>query len=146
MQYPLCAADSLDHYSYVTRGPLLFSYSIPSVWEEDNKFYDYMHGKVPGHPDFKCWDITPAGEWNYALSKTKAPEFIRSGAEGYPFDAESFPCFVRVPVKHVKGWTLDEGVFTSRVPAEFETEGEEMFIDLVPYGSTTLRLTLFPAE
>lgn len=145
-QYPLCAADSLDCYSYVTRGPLLFSYSIPAELEEDTQFYEYMHGKVPGLPDFKCWNMTPTGEWNYALTKTKDPEFICSGSDGYPFDAETVPCFVRVPVKTVAGWTLDEGVYTSRVPQEFETEGDEKFIDLVPYGSTTLRITLFPTE
>lgn len=143
-QYPLCAADSTDSYAYITRGPLLFSYSIPSVSEEDTEYYEYMHGKVPGLPDFKCWNITPAGEWNYAFAGTAAPEFIRTGAEGYPFDAQSVPCVVRVPVKSVSGWTLDEGIYTSRVPQEFVTEGEVKYIDLVPYGSTTLRLTLFP--
>lgn len=145
-QYPLCKADSLDAYSYITRGPLLFSYSIPSEWEEDTEYYEYIHGKVPGNPDFKCWNITPAADWNYALTKSSEPEFVSTGATGYPFDPESVPCYVRVPVRSVVGWKLDEGIFTSRVPQDIETEGEEKYIELVPYGSTTLRLTLFPTK
>lgn len=58
-----------------------------------------MHGKVPGNPDFKCWSIEPAGEWNYAVDLTE-------------------------DVKPLSD--------------------EVVYLDLVPYGGTELRLTVFP--
>lgn len=141
---PMVKADSLCRYSFVTRGPLLFSYAIPSKWEEDTEDWFYLNGKKPGLPDFKCWNITPTASWNYAIVHGAEPEFIQTGAEGYPLDLESVACTVRVPVQKVKGWTLEEDRYTSRVPYEFELEDGIEYIDLVPYGSTTIRLTLFP--
>ena len=67
-----------------------------------------------------------------------------TGAEGFPFDLETVPLKIRVPVVGVKGWTLKENRFTPALPEKFKTEGKVEYIDLVPYGSTTLRLTIFP--
>ncbi|MBQ0150115.1 MAG: glycoside hydrolase family 127 protein [Bacteroidales bacterium] len=142
--YPMTAADSLCRYSYVTRGPLLFSYAIPSKWEEDNEDWFYMNGKKPGLPGYTCWNITPSAPWNYAIVSGAAPEFIRKDTEGFPFDPQTSRCSIRVPVRKVKGWALDEDRYTSRVPYSFELEGSTEYIELIPYGCTNLRLTLFP--
>lgn len=148
--WPLTPENSHDRYTYVEYGPLLFSYSIPSKWEEDTNVYKYMNGKVPGLEDYRCWNITPDGAWNYALAGGccgVVPEVVMTGAKGYPFDPGCSPVVIRVPVRKVRGWTLDgDGRYTSRVPKVFETEGETEYLDLVPYGSTCLRITLFPQE
>ena len=131
----------------VQRGPVVYSYAIPSHWEEDTVVYDYLAGKVSANPDFKCWNITPAGKWNYALVKDRLDEckVEVTGASGFPFDLDSPPVKISVPVVGVKDWTLDNGVYTPALPDEVVPESEEVtFIDLVPYGSTTLRLTTFP--
>lgn len=141
---PMIKADSLSRYSYVTRGPLLFSYSIPSKWEEDKEDWFYLNGKKPGLPDFKCWNITPTAPWNYAIVHGAEPEYMKTGADGYPLDPGNAPCIIRIPVRRVTGWALDEDRYTSRVPYEFELEGDVEHLELVPYGSTTIRLTLFP--
>lgn len=136
----------VDGGCYVERGPLLYAYSIPSTWKEDRKEYAIMHGKVPGNPDFKCWSITPAAPWNYtpALGKGEKPEVVLIQTEGYPYDEASTPCRLRLPVRRVKDWGLEEGRYTPTLPTEFETEGAIDTLELIPYGATTLRLTVFP--
>lgn len=134
--------------AYVRRGPLLYSYAIPSKWEEDTKEYKALYGKKPENPDFKCWNITPAGRWNYALMLTDEDviEAVATGKDGYPFDIETTPYRISVPVSIVGGWVLEEGRHTPEVPAVFETGNDVLSIDLVPYGCTTLRLTVFPSH
>ena len=132
----------------VQRGPVVYSYAIPADVEEDPAIYDNLAGKVSANPDFKSWSMTPSGKWNYALVKDglKDLKVENTGAEGFPFDLETVPVKIRVPVVTVKGWTLKENRFTPALPEEFKTDGKVEYIDLVPYGSTTLRLTIFPTK
>ncbi len=132
--------------SSVQRGPVVYSYAIPADVEEDPAIYENLAGKASANPDFKSWSMTPAGKWNYALVKDglKDLKVESTGAEGFPFDLETVPLKIRVPVVGVKGWTLKENRFTPALPEKFKTEGKVEYIDLVPYGSTTLRLTIFP--
>lgn len=119
---------------YVQRGPLLYSYAIPQTKTEDTKVYSYMHGKVPGDPSFKCWNIEPSGNWNYAVDIRKKVRLKYSNGT------------IRIPVKRIR-WELEGGRFTPRVPSPDEVEVisyKTEYIDLVPYGGTELRLTVFP--
>lgn len=119
---------------YVQRGPLLYSYPIPQNKTEDTKVYDYMHGKVPGDPSFKCWNIEPAGDWNYAVDITRDVKLKYADGK------------IKIPVKRIR-WELEEGKYTPRVPSpeDVEVTSHNMeYIELVPYGGTELRLTVFP--
>ena len=131
----------------VRRGPVVYSYSIPSVWEEDTEIYELLAGKVSGDPDFKCWNMYPDGKWNWALVKDRLDEVKveYTGAKGFPFDLKSAPVTITVPVVGVKGWELVENRYTPALPENVVPESDEVhYITLVPYGSTTLRLTTFP--
>ena len=130
----------------VQRGPIVYTYAVPAKVEEDPKVYDNLAGKVSANPDFKSWSMTPAGPWNYAIVRNRLEglKAEATGAQGFPFDPENVPMKIRVPVMSVKGWTLQEDRYTPALPEKVETEGQVQYIDLVPYGSTTLRLTIFP--
>lgn len=131
----------------IQRGPLVYSYAIPTHCEEDTRVYDYLAGKVSENPDFKCWNMTPAGKWNYALvtDRMDHAQVKLIDAGGFPFDLETVPVKISVPVVGVEGWVLDQDRYTPALPEKVIPESKQVqYIDLVPYGSTTLRLTTFP--
>ena len=131
----------------VVLGPLVYSYSIPASCTEDNAIYDNLAGKKSANPDFKSWTLLPDGKWNYALSDCNASdvEIVWTKAKGFPFDQGNSPVVLRVKASELEGWELKENRFTPAIPDSFNiVEGSETVLELVPYGSTTLRLTTFP--
>ena len=130
-------------------GPLVFSYSIPADCVVDTLTYDNLAGKKSGNPDFVSWSMTPAGKWNYALSCSSPEdvEVVRRDVSGYPFDPGCSPVVLKVKAAEVDGWELKENRFTPALPVEVKTvEGSDTVLELVPYGSTSLRLTIFPVQ
>ena len=136
---------------YFQRGPLLFSYAIPQQKTEDTEEYANMHGKKPENPDFKCWNITPTGAFNYAYASDGKPvevsyPEVEKVAGTIPFDLNYANVKLRLPVKQI-AWDLVDGRYTPAMPEQGHLEllsNETQYIELVPYGCTELRLTIFP--
>ena len=119
---------------FFRRGPLVYSYAIPAKYTKDTERYANMNGKYPSDDNaFPCWDIRPSGPWNYAV-KADSDVAVRGSR-------------LLVSVRPVK-WDWDKGpkgeLLTPDLPLEVIPEGPEQVIELVPYGETTLRLTVFP--
>lgn len=126
------------------KGPLLFSYHIPTTWTVDENVYPNMRGKVCKNPDFKCWSLTPAGKFNFGIDRLDFKEIRNEEyVDNYPFDVPPFK--IRILVKEID-WPLVEGKYTPSLPTikvkKLSKKNEQ--IDLVPYGCTQLRLTVFP--
>lgn len=133
---------------YVERGPLVYSYPVPQKMVEDDADYANMNGKTVDVPGFRCWNITPDGPWNYALCTSDgfSPEVMETGETGYPFDDGCSGLKIMVPVRKI-AWTLEDGRYTPALPSPGEVmplSDSVEFIGLVPYGSTELRVTVFP--
>lgn len=125
----------------VERGPVLYSYAVPEKVEVDVK--------ATKNKDFPALAITPTGDWNYALDVNennfaKRVSVIPARDGAYPFDGGSGAPALKVPVRKVKGWTLDQGKMTPPIPIAYELEKEQEWLTLVPYGATRLRMTHFP--
>ena len=120
---------------YFERGPLVYSYAIPATYTRDTLRYANMNGKYPADDNaFPCWDIRPSGPWNYA---------VKADVEAVALPGTA----IRIQVFPID-WDFDKGpagqLLTPPLPSSPSPVGEPRFIDLVPYGGTTLRLTVFP--
>ena len=129
----------------VVMGPLVYSYSIPSKWEEDTATYENLAGKQCRNHEFRSWTITPSAEWNYALKDCSPDEIeiVRRDTDGFPFDEGESPILLRVKACTAEGWELKDGQLTPALP-ETVTRGEDAVLELSPLGSTVLRLSIFP--
>lgn len=134
----------------IERGPLVFSLQID---ETTSIVGQYERATT----EFPAIERRPNSDWNYALNlyedEKQAIEIIETNTTGYPWDNGNSPIRIKVPVKKVTNWkmkkVLDEKMnksflTTPEFPDEIQTESESEQIELVPYGSTQLRLTVFP--
>lgn len=131
----------------IQRGPIVYTYAIPANWEVDPAIYDNLAGKVSANPEFVSWKITPSGKYNYALVESGLQDLKAeyTHATGFPWDLNNVPVKIKVPVMGVKDWSIIDDRYTPALPEKVETESENVsYIELVPYGSSTIRLTIFP--
>jgi len=133
----------------VERGPLLFAYPVPEKVTVDARTYDNMRGKKSSDPvNFPALDIRPDGPWNYALAANSAADLklVNTGSKSYPLDPGASPVVIKAPARRVKGWALLENRYTPPLPDrdKVECEAATETVTLVPYGSTRLRLGVFP--
>jgi hypothetical protein len=122
----------------VERGPLVFSLKI----EESATS---VEEKTPGFP---AWDKRPASAWNYALSVTDGAndqlQLLSKPANEFPFDTGRAPIELRAPARAITNWKLADNGGNPGFPAHPQLADQTENITLVPYGSTCLRLTVFP--
>lgn len=135
----------------VERGPLLYAYPVPEKVRVDTAVYANLLGKHSPDKAFPALDIRPAGRWNYTLAVDEKDaasliKVVQTGRTGYPLDEGGGPLALSVPVRRVKDWTLVDGRYTPPLPlrGQFTLEGDTERVLLAPYGSTRLRVSVFP--
>ncbi|MCF8346724.1 MAG: glycoside hydrolase family 127 protein, partial [Bacteroidales bacterium] len=132
----------------IERGPIVFSLPV-----EDSMVIAQSYEKST--EIFPAYDIFPAGSWEYGLDLSD-PEEVRVEFymnDAYPWKIEQVPVRLKVPARRVLNWSLElvgEGeseearFHVSCFPDEPVFSGEQQAIELVPYGTTQLRVTVFP--
>lgn len=136
----------------IERGPLVYALKMEEQWNkklmEPEKVNQY--GKW-------YWEVKSTTPWNIALASDRLhPEHINKHfmvvksdtLAPYPWTAEAAPITIRSKGRILPSWTLYRGSAGS-VPF-FTQQGpdttEEVKIELIPYGCTTLRITEFPVR
>lgn len=129
----------------VERGPLLYTYPVPEKVTTDTATYANLGGKHSPDPGFPALDIRPDGPWNYALLlQPEQWQVISTPTLAYPFDSAT--TIIKVPVRKILSQQLTDNRYTPALPApgSFSYATTTDTISLVPYGTTRLRVTVFP--
>jgi hypothetical protein len=136
----------------IEHGPLVYSLPIREKWtaKVERKFTT---------PELPSWEALPASPWNYGIAldaSNLASQVIvkRDTAENDQFHEpwDNPPISIEVPVRRIEGWELQANPdnaaqkFTPCLPDLNLASVSETLerLSLVPYGSTQLRVTIFP--
>jgi len=134
----------------IFRGPLVFSLDIGERWV-------HLKGKEP-HADY---EVFPTTNWNYALSPIGNTTVVSAGnrlVEGVrqsavveespitrvPFGKGKAPVRISLFGQQVASWHEVDGSAGPLPMSPVETDSPVEKLSLVPYGSTRLRITVFP--
>ena len=118
------------------RGPLVFSLNVKAQEEiTETRELDGIK--------FQSRILTPLSEWNYAPVDTENIEVVNSNDYSNIWNLEMTPVRLKVKAVTVTNWQLYRDNFTPYMPSVIR-KGEEKVIELVPVGTTVLRMTVFP--
>jgi hypothetical protein len=123
------------------RGPLVYSYSVPTKATAIET--RQLNGQF-----FSAYDMKPDGKWNYAplvgIGKEAVDvKVIKSSNFENPWNPLTTPVQLEVRAVPATNWEIRHKHFTPVLPG-FVDKGAVETIKLVPLGTTTLRMTIFP--
>jgi hypothetical protein len=134
----------------VTRGALVFA-----LHPVENKIIVKNYTTTPSHagdhaPDYM---ISTNDTWNYALDLTTPPMFVQNVSSkwslAFPFDdSGQYPFAIDVEAREAKAWGNWRGSEITapppRSPVGASACGPPVKLRLVPFGSTNIRVSVFP--
>ncbi len=136
----------------IERGPLVYSMPIKATW---SPVVEPQYTTV----EFPSWEATPAAAWNYgvALNPTEIASKAEVKTEMPARDEADDPwtnpsTTLTIPMRAIEEWTFRTSQdnanqrFTPPLPdvSASTVSASVERVALVPYGSTQLRMTIFP--
>lgn len=145
------AGSSGDGGIYLERGPLVYSLNPKEEWMA----IEMPEFEITAPDYFPMWAATAGTRWNYGLTLDRDRDIdqqVRFSTNAVGDDPWSNPpVHLEVPARPIENWDLvrpqghdPEWFQTPPLPSDRSQLGPEETIELVPLGSTQLRLTVFP--
>jgi hypothetical protein len=120
------------------RGPLVLALALTETWTV-----------LPGPGQLPDWEVRTHDRWNVALCAQAVAEpgrlqVVDRGVDEIPYSHERPAMEIVVPAREVPGWRLHQGSAGPVPDLATAPLGPVRPVRLVPYGSTALRVGVFP--
>jgi hypothetical protein len=146
-------ADGIRVGASFSYGPLCLAFPVPTDKSIDDS--PELFSIATSSKEYPAWNLRPSGEWRFAVEHPDRmiprARISRKPLSGFPFDDSSRTLSVSLPIRRIRGWDLVPGrhdgvdtLTTPGLPGKTVGRGSASRISLVPYGSTRLRMTVFP--
>jgi DUF1680 family protein len=136
LQLPMQArVRAWDAGRIVERGPLLLVHDVEHEMQ------------AAGKDAWSDQSLRPTAPWNWGLRAKAGAALPENGAvsvHGPVFDRASTPVRLKVPAQRVSNWGFVQAS-AGPLPSKPVTQGAPENIDLIPFGASRLRVTVFPA-